>query len=164
VLKIGDRSDNFNWPLPGFPRINFHKIAHRSESGLNDAATRIQGAHEMHHLIDRIYMRLFKRFLDRMAGIQTPQGPLLDQGFVAYTNQNANGWHNFGPIPWLIAGNAGGYLQTGRFLSLPGQTNLNLLLNSLLGAVGVTKPDGSPVDDFGGGDLPRGRLTEIIAG
>ena len=121
VLKIGDRSDNFNWPLPGFPRINFHKIAHRSESGLGDSATRIQGAHEMHYLIDRIYMRLFKRFLDRMAAMSTPQGPLLDQGFVAYTNQNANGWHNFNPIPWIIAGNAGGYLQTGRFMSLPSQ-------------------------------------------
>ena len=44
------------------PRINFHKIAHRSESGLGDSATRIHGAIEMHHLIDRIYMRLFKRF------------------------------------------------------------------------------------------------------
>jgi hypothetical protein len=163
VLKIGDRSDNFNWPLPGFPRINFHKIAHRSESGLGDSATRIQGAHEMHYLIDRIYMRLFKRFLDRMAAMSTPQGPLLDQGFVAYTNQNANGWHNFNPIPWIIAGNAGGYLQTGRFMSLPGQVNLNLLFNSLLGAVGVTKPDGSPVDDFGAAELPKGRLNEILA-
>jgi hypothetical protein len=163
VLKIGDRSDNFNWPLPGFPRINFHKIAHRSESGLGDSATRIQGAHEMHYLIDRIYMRLFKRFLDRMAAMSTPQGPLLDQGFVAYTNQNANGWHNFNPIPWIIAGNAGGYLQTGRFMSLPSQVNLNLLFNSLLGAVGVTKPDGSPVDDFGAAELPKGRLAEILA-
>jgi hypothetical protein len=164
VMKIGDRSDNFNWPLPGFPRINGHKIAHRSESGLGDAATRIQGAHEMHYLIDRIYMRLFKRFLDRMTSIQTPMGPLIDQGFVAYTNQNANGWHNFHPIPWIIAGKAGGFLQNGRYLSLPNQTNLNLLHNTLLGAVGVTKPDGSPVDDFGGADLPKGRLTEIIAG
>ena len=164
VLKIGDRSDNFNWPLPGFPRINFHKIAHRSESGLGDSATRIAGAHEMHYLIDRIYMRLFKRFLDRLTSIQTPRGPLIDQGFAAYTNQNANGWHNFTNIPWIIAGNAGGYLQTGRFLSLPGQTNLNLLHNSLLGAVGVTKPDGSPVDDFGDATLPKGRLAEILAG
>jgi hypothetical protein len=164
VLKIGDRSDNFNWPLPGFPRINGHKIAHRSESGLGDAGTRIQGAHEMHYLIDRIYMRLFKRFLDKMTAMQTPMGPLIDQGFVAYTNQNANGWHNFWPIPWIIAGKAGGFLQNGRYLSLPNQTNLNLLHNTLLGAVGVTKPDGSPVDDFGGADLPKGRLAEIIAG
>ncbi len=95
--------------------------------------------------------------------MSTPQGPLLDQGFVAYTNQNANGWHNFNPIPWIIAGNAGGYLQTGRFMSLPSQVNLNLLFNSLLGAVGVTKPDGSPVDDFGAAELPKGRLNEILA-
>jgi hypothetical protein len=163
VLKIGDRSDNFNWPLPGFPRINFHKIAHRSESGLGDSATRIANAHEMHYLIDRIYMRLFKRFLDRLASIQTPQGPLIDRGFAAYTNQNAVGWHNFSPIPWIIAGSAGGYLRTGRFLELAQQTNLNLLLSSLLGAVGVTKADGAPVDDFGSAELPKGRLTEIVA-
>ena len=165
VLKIGDRSDNYAWALPGFPRVAFHKIAHRSESGLGDAATRIAGAFEMHHLIDRIYMRLFKRFLDRMASMQTPRGPLIDQGFVAYTNQNAVGWHNFGPIPWIVAGRAGGYLASGRFVQLANQgTNLNLLLNTLLGAVGVTKPDGSPVDDFGASELAKGRLTEIIAG
>jgi hypothetical protein len=162
VLKIGDRSDNFNWPLPGYPRINFHKIAHRSESGLGDAATKINGAFEMHHLIDKIYMRLFKRFLDRLTTTQTPSGPLINQGFAAYTNQNAVGWHNFSPIPWLIAGNARGYLTSGRFLQLP-NTKLNLLLNTLLGAVGVTKPDGSPVDDFGGEGLAKGRLTDIIA-
>jgi hypothetical protein len=163
VLKIGDRSDNFNWPLPGHPRINFHKIAHRSESGLGDSATRIANAHEMHHLIDRIYMRLFKRFLDRLASFQTPQGPLIDRGFAAYTNQNAVGWHNFSPIPWIIAGGAGGYLTTGRFHDLPQPANLNLLLSTLLGAVGVTRPDGSPVDDFGAAELPRGRLTQIQA-
>ena len=163
VLKIGDRSDNFNWPLPGFPRINGHKIAHRSESGLGDSATRIANAHEMHYLIDRIYMRMFKRWLDRLSTTQTPMGPLIDQGFAAYTNQNAVGWHNFSPIPWIIAGNAKGYLKTGSYMQLGEQTNLNLLLNSLLGAVGVTKPDGSPVDDFGAAELPKGRLTQILA-
>jgi Protein of unknown function (DUF1552) len=164
VLKIGDRADNYAWNLPGFAPINFHKIAHRSTSGLGDAATRIENAVEMHHLIDRIYMRLFKRFLDRLANTATPRGPLIDQGFAAYTNQNAVGWHNFSPIPWIIAGGAGGYLTTGRFLQLENQsTNLNLLLNSLLGAVGVTKPDGAPLDDFGSPDLAKGRLTEILA-
>jgi len=164
VFKIGDRSDNYNWDLgPGFPRINFHKIAHRSESGLGDSATRIANAHEMHHRIDRIYLRVFKKFFDRLASTQTPQGPLIDQGFAAYTNQNAVGWHNFSPIPWVIAGNARGYLKTGRFLELGNQPSLNLLLNILLGAVGVTKPDGSPVDDFGSAELAKGRLTEILA-
>ena len=45
----------------------------------------------------------------------------------------------------------------------PTRGHLNLLLNSLLGAVGVTKPDGSPVDDFGAAELPKGRLAEILA-
>jgi hypothetical protein len=163
VLKIGDRSDNYAWPLPGYTPINFHKIAHRSTSGLNDSATRISNAYDMHRLIDGIYMRKFKWFLDRLAAIQTPSGPLLDQGFAAYTNQNANGWHNYSPIPWIIAGRARGYFSTGRYIQIP-DTNLNLLLNVLLGAVGVTKPDGSPVDDFGAEDLPKGRLTQILAG
>ncbi len=164
VFKIGDRSDNNNWALPGHPRMPFHKIAHRSESGLGDNATRIANAHEMHHQIDRIYMRMFKRMMDRMAAMTTPGGPLLDQGFVAYTNQNAVGWHNFSPIPWVIAGRARGYFSTGRYVSLANQgTNLNLLLNTLLGAVGVTKPDGSPVDDFGAAELPKGRVPEILA-
>jgi hypothetical protein len=45
-----------------------------------------------------------------------------------------------------------------------GGINLNLLLNTLLGAVGVTKADGSPVDDFGSAELAKGRMTEIVAG
>lgn len=162
VFKFGDRSDNNTWALPGHPRIAFHKIAHRSESGLGDNATRIANAHEMHHQIDRIYMRMWKRMLDRMAATLTPNGPLIDQGFVAYTNQNAVGWHNFSPIPWIIAGRARGYFSTGRYINVD-NVNLNLLLNTLLGAVGVTKADGAPVDDFGAAELAKGRLTEIIA-
>ena len=45
VLKIGDRSDNYRLAAARLhPRINFHKIAHRSESGLGDSATRIANA------------------------------------------------------------------------------------------------------------------------
>jgi hypothetical protein len=41
--------------------------------------------------------------------------------------------------------------------------SLNQLHNTLLGAVGVIKPDGGPVDDFGAPEGLKGRLNELIA-
>jgi hypothetical protein len=40
---------------------------------------------------------------------------------------------------------------------------LNQLHNTFLGAVGVTKADGSPVDDFGAPEGLKGRLMNIVA-
>ena len=51
--------------------------------------------------------------------------------------------------------------------ALPGgerrRGTLNQMHNTCLGAVGVTKPDGSPVDDFGAAEALKGRLMNLVA-
>ena len=89
VLKMGNRDRQL--PLdqfPGFPVHPFHHISHRIESG-GASGPPIPTAIEQHHLVDRIYLRKFKWFLDYLASWQTPQGPLIDRGFAAWTNQIA---------------------------------------------------------------------------
>ena len=163
VLKMGNRTDSYRWSFPGYPVHPFHHISHRIESG-GASGPPIPTAIEQHHLVDRLYLRKFKWYLDHLAGWQTPQGPLIDQGFVAWTNQIAVGTHGYTNLPWVIAGKARGYFKTGQYVQVPStRGTLNQLHNTFLGAVGVTKADGSPVDDFGAPEGLKGRLGELLA-
>jgi hypothetical protein len=38
-------------------------------------------------LVDRVYLPKFKWFVDHLSQWQTPEGPLLDQGYTVFTNQ-----------------------------------------------------------------------------
>jgi hypothetical protein len=62
----------------------------------------------------------------------------------------------------LVAGRAGGFLKTGQFFDAPGAIN-NKLLNVLLSAMGLRKPNGDPIDDFGDPGLAKGLLTQLVA-
>jgi hypothetical protein len=55
-----------------------------------------------------------------------------------------------------------GFFKPGQHVDV-GQTNNNKLFNSILTAVGVRKPNGDPIDDFGDPSLPKGMLTQLHA-
>jgi hypothetical protein len=163
VLKMGNRTDNYRWTFPGLPVHPFHHISHRIESG-GASGPAIPTAREQHHLVDRLYLRKWKWFLDYLASWNTPQGPLIDQGFAAWTNQIAVGTHGYTNLPWIIAGKAKGYFRTGQYVQeSAARGTLNQLHNTFLGAVGVTRADGSPVDDFGAPEGLKGRLMNLVA-
>jgi hypothetical protein len=161
TLKVGDRIDRAIWTVDGTVLPEFHMISHRI---LADGARgpQIAGAAGMHHQIDLIHARKIKYLLDQLAAIDTPQGKLLDQGYVAWTNQVAVGSHDYYPIPWVIAGSGKGYLKTGQYLEI-GKTTGNKMLNTLLGAAGVRKANGDPVDDFGATQTSGGVISAMIA-
>jgi hypothetical protein len=162
VLKMGNRTDNYRWTFPGLPEHPFHHISHRIESG-GASGPPIPTAREQHHLVDRLYLRKWKWFLDYLASWNTPQGPLIDQGFAAWTHQIAVGTHGYTNLPWIIAGKAKGYFRTGQYVQeSAARGTLNQLHNTFLGAVGVTKADGSPVDDFGAPEGLKGRLMNLV--
>lgn len=146
--------------------FGFHRISHRIDSeGAEGAA--IPDAMVMHHKVDRIYAQQYKYLLDRLSGpdYQTPYGKILDLGFVAWSNQNATGDHRYDNIPWIIAGKAGGALKTGQYVDYSrtnGGVNSNKLLNTLLNVVGIRKPGGELVDDFGAATLEKGVLPELM--
>ncbi len=162
TLKIGDRIDRAIWTVDGGTTLpEFHMISHRIY-GDGGRGAPISGAVGMHHKIDVIHAKKIKYLLDQLAAVDTPQGTLLDQGFVAWTNQVAVGVHDYYPIPWIIAGGAKGYLRTGQYLNV-GKVTGNKILNTLLGAAGVFRATGDPIDDFGAKSTPGGVISAMIA-
>jgi hypothetical protein len=168
VLKIGDRIDDHVYTING-QSFKFHDASHRS----------MANSIELCHAVDRLMMNHYKYFLDLLSSYETATGPLLDQGVAIWTNQCATGAHSFSNVPWILAGTANGFLAKGSYLTvgsgnMPGGSQdgkggdgsvsgVNKMLNTLLQAAGVTKDDGSPVDDFGEPSLPKGIFSELLA-
>jgi hypothetical protein len=161
TLKIGDRIDSQQWTVDGVRLPQFHMISHRNLSDSSGGAI-IPDATELHRKIDRIHAADFLYLCERLASVQTPTGPLLDQGYVVWTNQLSTGWHGHDNQPFAIVGSGGGYLKVGQYVDAGGVT-LNLMLNTLLNAAGVKSSDGGPVEDFGEQTLPKGQISALIA-
>lgn len=171
TLQMGNGNDATQHTIAGFrggeqlPR--YHQISHRIFSDGSEGDP-IDGAAEMHHEIDKMHLGLFAHLLDRLRAYTTPDGTLLDCGVAAYCNDLAHGIsHSYQNVPFILAGNSGGVLDTGKFIDLRegggGYVTHNKLFNSVLTAVGVRKEDGSAVDDFGDPSLERGVLSEIMS-
>ena len=160
TLKIGDRIDSNEWVVDGTKLPQFHMISHRNMSDASGGAI-IPDAFELHRKVDRIHAADFLYLCDRLASIDTPTGPLIDQGYTVWTNQMSTGWHRHDNQPFAIVGSGGGYLKVGQYVDAGGVT-LRPMLNTLLSAAGVTGADGGPVTDFGEQSLPGGLISEII--
>ena len=65
-------------------------------------------------------------------------------------------------IPFLIVGTGNGYLKKGQFIDV-GSVTTNRMLNTLLGAAGVPKTGGAPIDDFGDASLTKGTIPQVLA-
>jgi hypothetical protein len=166
TLQMGQGNDATQHSIPGFrngeklPR--YHQISHRIY-GDGSEGDPIEGAQEMHHEIDKLHARLFKYLLDRLSAYSTPEGTLLDSGFAVWTNDLGHGVsHNYKNVPWVFAGSCGGFLKQGQYVDA-GDVTHNKLFNTLLSAVGATKEDGSPIDDFGDPSLSKGEIDEMKA-
>ncbi len=173
VVQVGDGTDSMQYTLDGMVLPRFHPLSHRatSDSGFGDSSDKDKMV-VWHHRIDALRLGLFKHLLDQLAAFSTPEGNLLEVGFALWTNHIATGFHRQTNIPWIIAGNARHYFKNGLHLTANGgalsddmakNVANNQLLNTLIGAFGVRKADGSPVDDFGDPSLARGTLSQILA-
>jgi Protein of unknown function (DUF1552) len=126
VLQVGDREDDHEYTLNGV-KTQFHTASHRT----------LPNSYELCKQIDRIQIKHFKYLLDKLAGITTPTGTLLDQGVTVNTNQLGTGPdHSMNNLPYVIAGSANGFLAQGKFIDAPGTANAQVL-NTLAAAVGV---------------------------
>jgi hypothetical protein len=162
-LQVGGCNDHTRYTINGVEAPPYHYISHRIMSDGDDGAT-IDNAVELHHQIDRIHARLFRHLLDRLSMYGTETGTLLDDCAAVWTNDLGHGVsHTYDNVPFVIAGGCGGFLQTGQFVQLPAMTSHNKLFNTLLNAVGVRKPGGEWVDDFGDPELQTGWIPEIVA-
>ncbi len=64
-------------------------------------------------------------------------GTVLDNTVVLWCNELSDGrFHTHQNMPWLLAGSAGGYFRTGRYMQYANKSHNDLLL-SLCHAMGV---------------------------
>ncbi|HEY6476659.1 MAG TPA: DUF1552 domain-containing protein [Polyangia bacterium] len=128
-----------------------HDLSHRSDTDA-DAVNKLTQ-------INTWYAQQMAGLISRLKS--TPDGAggtLFDNTMVVWTNELAKGnTHSRQDAPYVIAGNAGGPLATGRFLSYEGQgLNHNNLMVSILNAMGI------PDTTFGEADWCTGPLAGLL--
>jgi hypothetical protein len=163
TLQVGEGNDQTQYEIDGVRLPRFHWISHRIYSDGAEGET-IPDAATLHHRIDRLQLSLFRHLLERLDMYESPYGgSVLDDGVCVWTNDLSNGPPHGGTnVPWILAGGAGGRLRTGQYVDAGG-TGFNRILNTIGAAVGCTKDDGSPLDDFGDASLEGGRIEALIA-
>ncbi len=160
TLQIGDGNDSTEYTIFGQKQYSYHWISHRIQ-GDGDTGAAIDNAVELHHEIDKIHGNLFKYLLDKLASYPNGNGTLLDTGVAVWTNDLANKYHSYTDVPYILAGGCNGFLKTGQYVDAGGVNN-NKLFNVIGTAVGCTKPDKSPMDDFGDPSLEPGFIPAIM--
>jgi hypothetical protein len=108
-----------------------------------------------------IEMKFVTYFMGELAYLlnelkSTPEGAgtLLDNCLIYYGSEMGEGWHVAKQMPVVLAGKAGGKLQTGRHLLYPADTPLAQLFLSIL------QLGGSKTQTFGmGGTAPLAGLV-----
>ena len=95
--------------------------------------------------------------LDALAAIPEGNGTMLDNTLVGWSNALGRGnSHTSFQVPYVLAGSAGGYFQTGRFLDY-GDASANRLLVSVCNAMGL--PEITTYGDMDPGSGPLEGLT-----
>lgn len=91
--------------------------------------------------IDLFLVTEFARFLKNLQGTKEGEGTLLDNCMVMYASGLSDGnRHQHDDLPVVLAGKAGGTIDTGRYIDLDGETPLNNLFLSMLDRVGANVP------------------------
>jgi|HubBroStandDraft_1064217.scaffolds.fasta_scaffold64974_2 uncharacterized protein DUF1552 len=97
--------------------------------------------------------------LDQLAAtLESDGSTMLDNTVLLWGNELGVGnTHDYKNIPWMLAGGAGGYLKTGRYLQFPDVPHNNLLV-SICNAMGF-----SDVTSFGIPGVCTGPLAGLAA-
>jgi hypothetical protein len=162
TLQIGNGNDQTQYTIDGVMQERFHHISHRVNSDGSDG-TPIADADVKHHKIDLKFAGYFSYLLDKLSAYTTMTGSVLDEGVSVWLNDLANGPpHGSNNLPYVCAGSCGGFLKNGVYVDTDGATN-NKVLSTFGAAVGVTKDNGDPLDDFGDPELEPGLISDMIA-
>ncbi|QDS87380.1 hypothetical protein EC9_15580 [Rosistilla ulvae] len=133
----------------GYPELEVreghHELSHHGKS--EEKQTKIA-------TINRFYAQRFAYFLERLKQVPEGDGTLLDHSAIVYGSGISDGdRHNHDDLPILLAGRAGGRIQTGRHIVYPKKTPLcNLYLWMLQQA-------GAPSESFGDSNGVIDRLS-----
>lgn len=127
TFMLGVDGSNRTFPEIGIKEGHHHLSHHKNNAEMIDKIRKI----------DRFYAERFARFVQRLS--ETPEGPgtLLDNSMILYGGGISDGnKHNHEDLPIILAGRAGGTIETGRLLRFERETPLCNLYLSMLDRVG----------------------------
>lgn len=105
---------------------DFHDMVHKTngvQPALGDDTTAIG----IMKAFQTYNAAMFAKFLDLLAAIPESDGTtLLDNTLVVWCGQIAGGDHSLDNIPYILAGNLGGTVKTGRYVRYPRAKDMNL--------------------------------------
>jgi hypothetical protein len=131
-----------------------HKVAQSSDP-LSKNSAAVQTVVRFH----TEYAKQFAKLLGYLAAIPEADGTTaLHHTSVLWCGEIAEGNHDLHKLPWLIAGQGGGSVRTGRFLQVPRSPEArghNDLFVALANAMG------SPITSFGAGAVSNGALPGL---
>jgi hypothetical protein len=124
----------FTWVDPTITR-GHHDMSHDDDSNADTM--------EKLTKINVWYAQQLNYLITALAAVPEPtatgMGTMLDNTVIVWCNELAKGnVHSHSPQPFVLAGGAGGALQTGRYLQLGGKPPHNNLLVSLINMMGGT--------------------------
>jgi hypothetical protein len=124
-----------------------HDLSHKDDSNVQGVADFVAS--------ERWFAEQFAYLLSALGATPEPggSGSMLDNTLVFWAKELADGRkHDGKSVPFILAGKAGGYLRTGRYLNFNGAPHQKLLV-SVCQAMGLTNPTfGDPSN--GTGPLP----------
>ncbi len=124
-----------------------HSMSHEAD---NDA-----GIREQLVAVNHWYAEQFAYLLSAMTQVVEGDGTLLDRTIVMWCNEQGNGQlHSADGIPYVLAGSAGGAIETGRWIDVDGAAHNDLYV-SLLQAFG------SNATSFGLAEVCTGPLPQL---
>jgi len=125
-----------------------HSIAHKGDEDTIKVAQNSQ--------INTWFAEQLAYLIARLKAIPEGEGTVFDNTVILWTNEQAKGNnHSRMEMPYVLAGSAGGYFKTGRYLVQNSQTGHNKLLISVLNAMGVD------TDVFGNVEYGKGPLSGL---
>jgi hypothetical protein len=129
-----------------------HKVAMPSDAASKDATA--VGIVKSFHTE---YAKQFAKLLGYLSSMQEADGQtMLDHTIVLWCGEIAEGNHDLHHLPWVLAGQGGGSVRTGRFLQVPRSPTArghNDLFVSLANAMG------SNITTFGNPAVCKGPIT-----
>ena len=122
-----------------------HALSHEdhNRTEVTDGITKIQKWHA----------EQLAYFLDLLDAVPEGNGTMLDNTLIVWGSENAHGSHTWHPMPFVMAGGAGGAINTGRFLHYNEDSHCKLLV-SICQAMGLSDVETfGNLDNTGGGPL-----------
>jgi hypothetical protein len=119
----------FTWLDAGITR-GHHDMSHDGDN-VADTVEKLT-------LINTWYAEQLSYLLDHLAAVPEGDGTMLDNSVVLWCNELGKGnSHSRSDAPYVLAGSAGGYFETNRYLSYEGTVRHNNLLLSLVQSMGL---------------------------